>query len=155
MQPIPAGAIKLQEVCRHWHDQKTRLKVFSLIWSETVSYCAVSVYQFQYQSITHTHKHTHKHTQTRTHTHTHTHTHIICVCGYVCILYIYIMCVCACTCMYRYSYAQICAGQVWKLFVCWLLNVPATCECISGTDLLTQFYVLPHWDRSCRPNFPS
>ena len=30
------------------------------------------------------------------------------------------------------------------LFVCWLLNVPATCECISGTDLLRQFYVLPH-----------
>ena len=29
-------------------------------------------------------------------------------------------------------------------FVCWLLNVPATCECISGTDLLRQFYVLPH-----------
>ena len=28
--------------------------------------------------------------------------------------------------------------------VCWLLNVPATCECISGTDLLRQFYVLPH-----------
>ena len=28
--------------------------------------------------------------------------------------------------------------------VCWLLNVPATCECISGTDLLKQFYVLPH-----------
>ena len=27
---------------------------------------------------------------------------------------------------------------------CWLLNVPATCECISGTDLLRQFYVLPH-----------
>ena len=26
----------------------------------------------------------------------------------------------------------------------WLLNVPATCECISGTDLLRQFYVLPH-----------
>ena len=25
------------------------------------------------------------------------------------------------------------------LFVCWLLNVPATCECISGTDLLRQF----------------
>ena len=39
--------------------------------------------------------------------------------------------------------------------VCWLLNVPATCECISGTDLLRQFYVLPHWDRSCRSNFPS
>ena len=37
----------------------------------------------------------------------------------------------------------------------WLLNVPATCECISGMDLLRQFYVLPHWDRSCRSNFPS
>ena len=37
-------------------------------------------------------------------------------------------------------------------FVGWLLNVPATCECISGTDLLRQFYVLPHWDRSCRSN---
>ena len=39
--------------------------------------------------------------------------------------------------------------------VCWLRNIPATCECISGTDLLRQFYVLPHWDRSYRPNFPS
>ena len=29
-------------------------------------------------------------------------------------------------------------------FVGWLLNVPATCECISGTDLLRQFDVLPH-----------
>ena len=29
--------------------------------------------------------------------------------------------------------------------VCWLLNDPATCWCISGTDLLRQFYVLPHW----------
>ena len=28
--------------------------------------------------------------------------------------------------------------------VCWLLNVPVTCQCISGTDLLRQFYVLPH-----------
>ena len=42
-----------------------------------------------------------------------------------------------------------------KKEVCWLLNVPATCECISGTDLLRQFYVLPHSDRSCRSNFPS
>ena len=40
-------------------------------------------------------------------------------------------------------------------FVCWLFNVPATCECISGTDLHRQIYVLPHWDRSCRSNFPS
>ena len=31
-----------------------------------------------------------------------------------------------------------------QLFVGCLLNVPATCECISGTDLLRQFYVLPH-----------
>ena len=30
------------------------------------------------------------------------------------------------------------------LLVGWLLNVPATCECISGMDLLRQFYVLPH-----------
>ena len=30
-----------------------------------------------------------------------------------------------------------------------------TSQCISGTDLLRQFYVLPHWDRSCRSNFPS
>ena len=30
------------------------------------------------------------------------------------------------------------------LFVGWLLNVPATGLCISGTDLLRQFYVLPH-----------
>ena len=36
-----------------------------------------------------------------------------------------------------------------------LLNVPATCKCILGMDLLRQLYVLPHWDRSCRPNFPS
>ena len=42
-----------------------------------------------------------------------------------------------------------------RQFVCWLLNIPATCKCISGTDLLRQFYVLPHWDRSCRSNFPS
>ena len=42
--------------------------------------------------------------------------------------------------------------------VCWLvglLNVPATCQCISGTDLLRQFFVLPHSDKSCRSNFPS
>ena len=34
--------------------------------------------------------------------------------------------------------------QMHGLFVCWLLNVPATCECFSGTDLLRQFYVLSH-----------
>ena len=34
--------------------------------------------------------------------------------------------------------------KIVVLFVGWLLNVPATGECISGTDLLRQFYVLPH-----------
>ena len=42
--------------------------------------------------------------------------------------------------------------MVGCLLAC-LLNVPATCQCISGMDLLRQFYVLPHWDRSCRSNF--
>ena len=36
----------------------------------------------------------------------------------------------------------------WMDIVCllvgWLLNVPATCECISGTDLHRHFSVLPH-----------
>ena len=40
----------------------------------------------------------------------------------------------------------------YDLFVGWLLNVPATGYCISGTDLHRQFYVLPHWDRRCRSN---
>ena len=31
-----------------------------------------------------------------------------------------------------------------SLFVGWLFNVLATYECILGTDLLRQFYVLPH-----------
>ena len=35
-------------------------------------------------------------------------------------------------------------GEKEPVTVCWLLNVPATCECISGTDLHRQFYVLPH-----------
>ena len=39
-----------------------------------------------------------------------------------------------------------------KKFVCWLLNVPATCKCISGTDLNRHFYVLPNRDRNCRSN---
>ena len=44
-------------------------------------------------------------------------------------------------------------GREGGLFVGWLLNVPTTGECISGTDLHRQFYVLPHSDRSCRSNF--
>ena len=34
--------------------------------------------------------------------------------------------------------------ESYCLFVGCLLKVPATYECISGTDLLRQFYVLPH-----------
>ena len=64
-------------------------------------------------------------------------------------------------CPYGHRYTPVvCVHSVLKygnsvLFVFWLLNVPATCKCISGTNLLRQFYVLPHWDRNCRPNFPS
>ena len=53
--------------------------------------------------------------------------------------------------VHDYESHQLSAGPV--VVVGWLLNVPATCECISGTDLLGQFYVLPHWDRSSRSNF--
>ena len=39
-------------------------------------------------------------------------------------------------------------GVVDEEVVCslvgWLLNVPAACECISGTDLRRQVYMLPH-----------
>ena len=35
-------------------------------------------------------------------------------------------------------------NQLEGVVVGWLLIVPATCECISGTDLHRQFYVLPH-----------
>ena len=77
--------------------------------------------------------------------------------------------VCKLQCLFQVCKLQ-CLSHVWKLKHCpsrpvndelvcwlvgWLLNVPATCECISGTDLIRQFYVQPHWDRSCRPNFPS
>ena len=34
-----------------------------------------------------------------------------------------------------------------------LLDVPATCLCISGAGLLRKIYVLPQWDRLCRSNF--
>ena len=40
-----------------------------------------------------------------------------------------------------------------KILFCWFPIVPATCQCISGMDLLRQFYVLPNWDKSCRSNF--
>ena len=65
-------------------------------------------------------------------------------------LWIYFCCLPCClvqSSLASFSYLRFCFR--------WLLNVPATCECISGTDLLRQFYVLPHRDRSCRSNFPS
>ena len=40
--------------------------------------------------------------------------------------------------------AEVVERETVGVVVCWLLNVPATCECISGTDLLRQVYVLPH-----------
>ena len=36
------------------------------------------------------------------------------------------------------------AGVFQIRLVGWLLNVPATCCCLSGTDLLRKLYVLPH-----------
>ena len=59
---------------------------------------------------------------------------------------------------WSWSCREVWCKAMWKqgcCCCCSLLNVPATCECISGTDLRRQFYVLPHWDRSCRSNFPS
>ena len=44
-------------------------------------------------------------------------------------------------------------GTVWCRTL--RVNVPATCECVSGTCLFRQLYTLPHWDRSCRSNFLS
>ena len=35
-------------------------------------------------------------------------------------------------------------GKGAVVVVGWLLNVPATCQCVSGADLHRQFYVLPH-----------
>ena len=57
--------------------------------------------------------------------------------------------------VFRELMARLTSVMTDRLLVGWLLIVPATCECISGTDLHRQFYVLPHWDRSCRSNFPS
>ena len=50
------------------------------------------------------------------------------------------------SCMAHIVSAFVCVafGDGGGVVVCWLLNVPATCECISGTDLLRQFYMLPH-----------
>ena len=48
---------------------------------------------------------------------------------------------------YVVKFAKENKAVLWVV-VCWLLNV-------SETDLLRQVYVLPHWDRSCRSNFPS
>ena len=34
--------------------------------------------------------------------------------------------------------------DVIVVVVCWLLYVPATCLCVSGTDVLRQLNLLPH-----------
>ena len=49
--------------------------------------------------------------------------------------------------------ACLCNRWLFLLFVDCLLNIPATCYCISGTDLLGHLDMLPHWDRNCRSNF--
>ena len=96
--------------------------------------CCLSLYILclsNKQTIKQTNKRTNTDTDTDTHTHTHTHTH-----------------------------TQTKTRRVERhgegggvLFVCWLLNIPATCWYISGMDLHRQFYMLPHWGRSCRSNF--
>ena len=50
-------------------------------------------------------------------------------------------------CLTSQQHASVSQGRICEdNFTCWLvaclLNVPATCECISGTDLRRQFYVL-------------
>ena len=52
---------------------------------------------------------------------------------FICIIYV---------CLLLVSSLYLC--QSTAVVVGWMLNVPTTCECISGTDLLRQFYVLPH-----------
>ena len=70
-----------------------------------------------------------------------------------------------CCCFWGASHPSSMQGPSWgRIYldnwtVCWLLacllNVSATCKCISGMDLLRQLYILPHWDRSCRSNILS
>ena len=67
-------------------------------------------------------------------------------------------------CVYTKLQLHICkylCRKIWS-YICKLVHTGwrstcsiKTCECLSGTDLLTQFYVLPHWNRSCRSNFRS
>ena len=43
------------------------------------------------------------------------------------------------------SLSELCPRSEELLAVAWLFNVPATGSCISGTDVLRQLYVLPHF----------
>ena len=52
--------------------------------------------------------------------------------------------ICTGSCGQALTASSLLTAKLFKQFVGWLLNVPATGECISGTDLLRQFYVLPH-----------
>ena len=83
-----------------------------------------------------------------------------CVCACIWGVLVHMCCVWA-VCLYWkgvyvwcFMSKRVCVSEI-IVVVCWLLSVPATCQCISGTDLHRQFYVLPHWYRSCRSNFPS
>ena len=121
------------------------------------------------------------HSHAHTHTHTHTHTHKRAYAHYHSQIRECTPCTswhpqpaktCTCTCAHSHKQTHLytinrattstevghmhALSCIWtNTFVGWLLNVPATCQCISGTDLLRQFYVLPHWYTSCRSNFPS
>ena len=48
---------------------------------------------------------------------------------------------------------NLCKNRWVIVVLCWLLNIPETCQCISGTDLLN--HVLPYWDRSFWSNLLS
>ena len=50
------------------------------------------------------------------------------------------------------------AGEPSKsifVVVYWLFDVPETCQCISGTDLLRQLHLQPQSDRNCKSNLES
>ena len=66
----------------------------------------------------------------------------------MCIFEAFVVCAYVCVCVQEYFVSVgTCMLVPLDVVVCWLLNIPATCLCISGANLLRQFYVLPD------PNF--
>ena len=69
------------------------------------------------------------------------------MCVYECV------CVCVCACVYTYKLSYTCTHKhahkvkektFFLALVGWLLlNAPATCQCISGTDLYGEKCMLP------------